>query len=361
MAGLQANQHFLLPAAAPIIYNIGQIFGAIFLAPDKGYVIKGFTLPAMGFGVYGLVYGVIIGALLHLLIQVPALIKYKFHWIPSFGFDNPAVRKVLMMMGPRVVNILFVQLVFIVRDNLASRLQQGAVSALTYGWMIQQVPETLIGTAIGTALLPTLSELVARDERDQFKEKIERAIKTLIAVTLPVAVILALGLQPFIGFVFKFNDSQTSLMMWVTRGYLVGLAGHCILEIGARSFFARQNAVIPLLGSALNVVIYIVAGSLLFRPLGAAGVSLTDSIAFTAQAIFILVLLNRRIPSPFSFTNTTVRAMAAAAVSGGVVLGIQYLFGKGLNPLLPGIISMAIGLAVALPFIWKEFRLLVRL
>ena len=80
MASLQANQHFLLPAISPLLYDAGQIFGAIILAPTEGYQIGGLTLPAFGLGIYGLVYGVIIGAGLHLLIQVPGLIKYKFKW-----------------------------------------------------------------------------------------------------------------------------------------------------------------------------------------------------------------------------------------------------------------------------------------
>ena len=75
MGGLQANQHFLLPALAPMLYNLGQIFGALVLSPDQPYVIAGFQLPALGLGVYGLVYGVIIGAALHLSIQIPGLIK----------------------------------------------------------------------------------------------------------------------------------------------------------------------------------------------------------------------------------------------------------------------------------------------
>ena len=72
-------------------------------------------------------------------------------------------------MGPRLVSMVFIQLIFMARDNLASRLVVGSVTALSYGWWIQQVPETLIGTAIATALLPTLSELVASEEQTKFK------------------------------------------------------------------------------------------------------------------------------------------------------------------------------------------------
>jgi putative peptidoglycan lipid II flippase len=141
MAGLQANQHFLLPAMAPLLYNVGQIFGAVVLSPEQGYTVAGITLPAYGLGVYGLVYGVIIGALLHLGIQVPGLIKYRFHWVPRIGIHNPAVQKVLRLLIPRLGTMMLIQLIFIIRDNLASRLAEGSVTALTYGWMVQQVPE----------------------------------------------------------------------------------------------------------------------------------------------------------------------------------------------------------------------------
>ncbi|MCE1255416.1 MAG: murein biosynthesis integral membrane protein MurJ [Anaerolineae bacterium] len=271
MAGLQANQHFLFPAMSPILYNVGQIIGALFLAPV--------------WGVYGLVFGVIFGALLHLLIQVPALIKYRFSWIPSFGWNDYYVRKVLKLMGPRVISIFLVQLVFIVRDNLASHLAQGAVSALSYGWMIQQLPETLIGTAIGTALLPTLSEMVSAKEDFKFADTLEKAFKVLVVITIPVAVIAGLGLRPFIDTVFGLPAEQTDLLLWVTRGYLVGLMGHCLLETAARAFYARQNAIFPMLGAVLNLLIYISLGNYLFQIMGAPGVSLTDSIAFTIQSV----------------------------------------------------------------------------
>ena len=114
MSGLQANQHFLMPALAPILYNVGQIFGALILSPENGYTIAGITLPAFGLGIYGLVYGVIIGAGLHLGIQIPALVHYKFHWIPSFGLKTGPVRQVLSMLGPRIVTVFFIQLIFLI-------------------------------------------------------------------------------------------------------------------------------------------------------------------------------------------------------------------------------------------------------
>ncbi len=358
MAGLQANQHFLLPALAPIMYNLGQIFGALILAPSVGYTIAGVTLPAFGLGVHGLVYGVIGGAALHLLIQVPGLVKYRFVWNPGLGLKTDEVRKVLRLMGPRLITMLFIQMDFLVRDNLASRLPEGSVSALTYGWMLMQVPETIIGTAIGTAMLPTLSELFSKGENQQFKETVERAIRVLLALTLPVAVIFGVGLRPLLALVFNFDPAGTDLLLWTTRGYLVGLTGQCLLEVAIRSFYSQQNALTPLLAAGMNLTIYIVSGLVLFQVLGAPGISLTDAIAFTAQAILLLLLLNRKLSEKIHLSSTPIRVIGATILGGGVTLGVLWLGGERA---VVAILAMLAGAAAAIPLIWIELRLLMRL
>jgi putative peptidoglycan lipid II flippase len=362
MAGLQANQHFLLPAMAPPLYNLGQIFGALILAPAKGYVIAGVVLPAFGLGVNGLVYGVILGAFLHLAIQIPGLIIYGFKWRPSLGLKDASVKKVLVMFGPRLFTILFVQLTFIVRDSLASLLHQdGAVTALTYGYMIQQVPETLIGTAIGIAILPTLSELASKQDWETFRATIERAVQVLLGLTIPISVVLTIGLRPLLAAVFHFDTAGTDLLLWTTRGFLVGLAGQALLEVANRSFYARQNALIPLAGSLLNIVIYVILGMLLFRWLGAPGISLTDSVAFTTQAVVLLLILNGRLPDRVRAGRTLARALLAALVGGGVCLGIFTLLSGRISPVIVGGASICLGGIALLPVIWREMRLLLHL
>jgi len=176
MASLQANQHFLLPALAPIMYNVGQIFGALIFVPR--------------FGIHGLVYGVILGAVLHLAIQLPALSKYGFKWTPTLDLKNTGLTEALKLLGPRLLTMGGIQLVVIMRDFLASHLgQTGAVTSLAFGYMIMQVPETMLGTAIATAMLPTLAELAAREDWVEFRVTIERALRILIALTIPIAAV----------------------------------------------------------------------------------------------------------------------------------------------------------------------------
>lgn len=361
MAGLQANQHFLLPAMAPLLYNLGQIFGALILSPEKGYQLGGVTLPAFGLGVQGLVYGVIIGAFLHLGIQIPGLILYRFRWTPSLGLFTRPVKKVLLLMGPRLVTMFMIQLIFIVRDNLASRLPEGAVSSLTYGWMIMQVPETLVGTAIGIALLPTLAEMVAREEWEKFQQTIQRAMQVLLAITFPLAVVLALGLPPLLSAAFDFGVQGNQLLVWVTRGFLAGLVGQCLMELAVRSFYARQDAITPMVTAGINLVVYIVLGVIFFRWLGAPGISLADSLAFTSQAVLLLLLLNRKLVSRLSPGPTLFRGLAAALLGGVVVFLISQLPQAANSPLIIGLVALAGGGIVSLIPIIKELRLLMHL
>ena len=362
MSGLQANQHFLFPALAPIFYNVGQIFGAVVLAPTKPYSLGPITLPAMGLGVHGLVYGVIIGAVLHLAIQVPGLVKYHFHWTPSVSIKDENVRKVLGLVGPRLVTMFFIQATFIARDNLASRLPgAGAISALTLGWMIMQVPETLIGTAIGTALLPTISEQAARSDWENFRSTVERAVRVLVALCLPVAAILAAVMHPLIRLVFKLDETGTSLVTWTVRIYLLALAGESVLEVAARAFYARKDALRPLAASFLNTTIFIGGGAVIllrWPEWGAPGIALLE-MAFTIEAVILLIWLNRLLPSKVNLGSSFWRGLTAAAIGGGVAYGLALWL--PFSAPVAALLAIPVATAAAVPIIWPEVRLLFHL
>ena len=308
----------------------------------------------------GLVIGAILGAGLHLGIQTPGLVMYRFRWSPILGLDTPGVRQVLRLMGPRVLTVIFVQVCFLVRDNLASRLAEGSVSVLTYGWMLQQVPETLIGTAIGTAMLPALAELAARDDVQRFQGAVDRATRVLIGLTLPIAAVLAAGIGPLLQTLFKFDPAETPILLWTTRAFLVGLVGHSLLEVAARSFYARQDARTPLIASGINMLAFIVLGILLFRPLGPAGIALSDALAWTGQASALLFILGRRLKKPVRPGGALARAVLAGLLGAGVTLAVQAV-GAGLGPLVASVVAMGAGALAALPVILPEIKLLFRL
>ncbi len=359
IAGLQANQHFLLPAMAPSMYDLGMLFGVLILAPETGYQIGPFTLPAFGLGVYGLVYGSIIGAVMFLLIQVPGLVIYKFHWTPAINLHHPGVRKVLALMGPRVLTVFFIQLVFIATDSIASWLVPGAVSAMVYGWLFMQVPETLVGTAIGVVLLPTISEQIAREQLNTFRQSLNHACRIILALTIPAAVLVMVGIRPLVS-ILGFDMAGTELVVWVTRGFLIGLMGHALIEIASRSFYAQQNALIPLGASFLATVTFVVLAISLGFTIGAAGIALANGLAFSGEALLLWYLLNRRFAGVADVRSTLVRVVPVALIAGLVAYGILQL-SLPVSGLILGAVALGVGGLVVIPFILPELRLLIRM
>ncbi len=361
IAGLQANQHFFLPALAPSMYDIGTLFGILILAPDQGFSIGPITLPAFGLGIYGVVYGTVIGAALFLLVQIPGLIYYRFRW--RFGIDlrHPGVRQVLALVGPRVLTVACIQFIFYAQDNIASRLAEGSVTSLANGWLFMQVPETLIGTALATVLLPTLATQITRDQTEAFHVTMNRAIRVILALTLPAAVLVAIGVRPVIG-ILGFDQAGTQLVTWVTRAYLIGLVGHSLLEIAVRAFYARQEARTPLKIYALGALAFVFLGIALALIFGPAGIALANALVFSGIALTLLLLLNRQIPGILEVRGTLGRVLAACLASGLVTAGV--LFAAASLPIpnvLVGLFAMGAGALAAVPFILPELRVLVKL
>ena len=143
MGILNAFQHFLLPALAPVFYNLSIIVAAVTLAPQLG--------------VRALVIGVVVGAVLHLLVQAPGLIHFGARWSPATSLADPGVREVMKLMAPRVLGLAVVQINFMINVFLASGLVTGSISALNYAWLIMLLPQGIFAQAIATAAFPTFA------------------------------------------------------------------------------------------------------------------------------------------------------------------------------------------------------------
>ncbi|MDD2522457.1 MAG: murein biosynthesis integral membrane protein MurJ [Anaerolineaceae bacterium] len=354
MAGLQANQHFLLPALAPIFYDLGQIFGALFLAPTEGYTIGSITLPAFGLGVDGLVYGVIIGAALHLLIQIPGLIRYKFKWSPKINIHDPETRKVFRMMAPRLVSMFCIQLIFLAQDNFASRLETGSVTALTYGWWIMQVPQTLIGTSIATAILPTLSEFFSSERFDEMKEKIERAAQVMLALTIPIAIVAGVVLTPAVQAFLGLDPLDTARVVDVSRIFLIGIVGHSLVELFVRSFYAMQKPKYPLIGAVATLIVFILFSLILSPLLQARGVAAANTLSYSLQAVLLLVLLNPHLVSKLKLSKSLLRGIVGALVGGAVAFAVLTWTPRISDSLIGAAAGGVLGLLVAAVVIRPE-------
>jgi len=348
MASLQANQHFLLPALAPIMYNVGQIFGALIFVPR--------------FGIQGLVYGVILGATLHLAIQLPALSRYGFKWTPTLDLKNTGLIDALKLLGPRLLTMGGIQLIVIARDYFASLLgQSGAVTSLAFGYMIMQVPETLFATAIATAMLPTLAELAAREDWAEFRSTIERALRIMIALTIPVAAVMAAGINPLVRVIFGFDPETSSLITWTTRAYLLTLTGYSIQEVAARSFYARKEPMFPLYAVILRLAIFIGVGLLgitFFKQVGAPIIAFAE-IALLVESIILFIWLSNKMHEPIIVWSSIGKGVVAALIGSVTAYSLAVIVPG--SAVLAALLGMVVGGLIGLPIIWSEIKLFLKL
>ena len=187
----------------------------------------------------------------------------------------------------------------------------------------------------------------------------------MLALTIPSAVILAVGIRPLVQAAFGFEVADTELVVIATRAYLIGLAGHAMLEVAARSFYAQQDAKTPLFAAAINAFVYILLANLLAKYYGFTGIAVANSIAFTFEAILLLWLLNRRFPGILKTQGTLIRVLlVSAGVGTGLFFVLQLDILSTLNELMKAIAAaggMLLGLLIVVPFILPEIRLLIGL
>lgn len=307
MGILNAQQQFLVPALAPIVYNLAIIGGALWLGPL--------------FGVTGLAVGVVVGAFGHLLIQLPALARAGFRWRPSLDVRDAGVREVARLMGPRVVGLAITQLSFLVNTILASGLAAGSLAALNYAWLLMLLPQGIVAQALATAVFPTFSAQAARGEFAEMRATLSTALRSLLFLMLPAAVGLLIAREPLIELLLqrgKFTASSTSLTAFALQFYALGLLGHSILEIITRAFYALHDTRTPVVVGVAAVTLNITLSLLLIGPLSFGGLALANTIATTLEALALLWLLRGKMGGVDGrvLVPATLKLAAAAAIMG---------------------------------------------
>jgi putative peptidoglycan lipid II flippase len=289
MGILNAHQRFLMPALASTFYWLGMILGLLVWRPSMG--------------IYGLAWGAILGASLHLAIQLPSLRGLKARYWPSLELRNPAVRQVIRLMGPRLIGVAAVQVSLLVNTALASYLA-GGVSALDYAFRIFTMPQVVIAQGISIAALPTFSALVARGEIAEMRASLADTLRGILFLALPATVGLLLLGQPVVTLLFQygvFDAHSTSLVAWALACYTLGLVSHSVVEITPRAFFALHDTRTPVIVSTVAMTLN-VGLSFLFSALFLAwgwpphaGLAFSLTVATTLEMIGLVWLLRRRL------------------------------------------------------------------
>ncbi len=294
---LNAHQVFLIPALTPAMYQLGIIFGTIFLAPTMG--------------VYGLAWGVVLGAVLYLLLQIPSLIRLNTGpssaspwrgW--SFGLHDPNVRHVILLMGPRLLGVAVVQVNFWVNTFLASQMSEGSVSSLSYGFSLMLMAQAAIAQSVAIAAMPTFSAQHALGQRDEMRASLAASLRGVILLALPASLGLILLRVPLIAALYQrgeFTARSTELVAWALLWYAAGLVGHSIMEVLTRAYYAQHDTKTPVIigtiAMTLNVVFSIIFsrffGKIGWLPLG--GLALANSLATALEAVVLFFVMRKRL------------------------------------------------------------------
>jgi putative peptidoglycan lipid II flippase len=361
MGALNAHQHFLLPALAPIVYNLGLILGGIW----------GGLTPV---GAMGPAIGMVVGALGHILVQVPGLVRFRAAYRPTLGRSDPGVREVGALIAPRVLGMAAAQINLIVINNLASRLGPGAISSLDYAWRVMLLPQGIFAQAVGTAVFPTFSKQAALGRTSELRATLTNALRTLIALTIPASVGMVMLGEPLIALMFQrgeFDVASTRAVAWALNFFALGLVGHSALEVLGRAFYALQDTWTPAGAAVVAVVLNGLLGlglAPLFARLGMmplGGLALATAVAALVETAILFVLIRRQLGDLGNRVLISTAGRVALASAGMAVVLWALNVTLGDSPLLKALVGVPLGVVSYALLAWllrvSEFRSAVRM
>ena len=283
MGILNARRHFLYPALAPMIYNLSIIVAA--LVSDD---------------VHGLAVAVVIGALLHLVIQLPALRQVGMLYSFVAQWRDTGVRQVARLMAPRVLGLAAVQLNFLIAVFFASTISDDAISAVNYAWLIVMMPLGLFGMAISTAVFPLLAEQADAGGEAEVRWTVSNALRLILFLTLPSSVGLMILSEPLVTFLFQrgaFTAASTDITVSALVFYSLGLFALGGIEILSRGFYALGDTRTPVFFAVLSMLLNLFFSMVLVVGLdmGVRGLAASLSLASVAEFFLLLRVLSRRL------------------------------------------------------------------
>ena len=306
---LNVHRRFAIPAVTPVLLNLSIIGAAVFLAPHVNPPVL------------ALAWGVALGGVLQLGLQLRPLARLGMLPKPSFAWRDPGVRRVLIAMGPAALGVSAAQVSALINTQLAAWLGDGRISWITYADRLMEFPSALLGVAIGTVILPSLAKHHADADHLQYSALLDWGIRVALLFALPAAIALWLLAVPLIATLYqygRFTPHDVFQVRTALIGYAVGLAALILVKILAPGFFARQNLKTPVKIAFFTVLVTQAFALTLMWPLGHAGLTLATSLGACVNAGLLFTFLYRRrhyVPSPgwFGFASRLVVALGVLA------------------------------------------------
>jgi putative peptidoglycan lipid II flippase len=351
---LNSAGRFVASALAPIIYNLAIIGGALVLGPSLG--------------IEGLALSVVAGSLGYLLVQIRPLALLGFRYEPRIDAREPAARKALVLIAPRAIGLGVTQITFIVVTSLASLLGNGAVADFNFAFTLLQIPLGIIGVPLGIVVLPSLSREAAVGHEDAFAELLTRALRLLIYVMVPIAVLTAVVAGPVVEILFgggNLADADLDLIAVTVVGFLVGLTAHAMIAVLARAFYARQDTVTPVAAAVAAVAINSTLAVILVGPFGLPGIAVAIAVAAWIEAIALLAILYRRL-AHFELSGlgrVALESVVGSAIAGALAMGALGVVQRtlGTAPGRPALVVEVALVSLAFGLVYAGLSLVLRI
>ncbi|PIR03027.1 MAG: murein biosynthesis integral membrane protein MurJ [Candidatus Magasanikbacteria bacterium CG11_big_fil_rev_8_21_14_0_20_43_7] len=281
---LQSFKAFFIYSLTPIMYNMGIIIGAIFFVP--------------WIGVKGLAYGVILGAVLHLLIQLPMLFKLGFRYRPVLDVRDTSVKRIWKMMIPRTLSLATFQINLLVITMLASTLGNGSITIFNFANNLQYFPVGIIGISFAIAAFPTLSELIAQKKQSLMVDELIRTSRQILFYIIPLSVIFLLLRAQIVRTVFgsgAFDWDATILTADTLALFSLSLFAQALIPLLARGFYALKDTWTPFLIGISGTLVNIMTAIYLKDLYGVRGLALAFSIASVFQLMLLWISLRHKV------------------------------------------------------------------
>jgi putative peptidoglycan lipid II flippase len=280
LAGSVLNtwSRFAVPAFTPTLLNLAFIAGALVAAPY-------FDPPVMA-----LAWAVLVGGVLQLALQVPFLARIGMLPRPRWAPRDPAVRRILLLMGPAMLGVSVGQISLLLNTIFASFLETGSVSWLYYADRLMEFPTGMLGVALGTVLLPSLSKHHSQDEGEQYSKLLDWGLRLTFMLALPAAAALALLAVPLIATLFlygRFDAHDLTMTQQALVAYSVGLLGLILVKVLAPGFYARQNIRTPVKIAVLTLVATQLMNLVFVLPFKHAGLALAIGLGACLNATLL--------------------------------------------------------------------------
>jgi len=305
---LEGQDRFDLPAFAPVVYNVATIVGALTLGRTMG--------------VEGVAVAVVIGAIGHILVQVPGLVSSGMRYQPSIDLRAPGLGEVGRLLGPRVIGQAAFQVNFIAVTALAWRSGEQAVSALNYAWQLLMLPHGVLALSISTVVFPTMARLYQAGDLDGLRGAFGKALKPLLFLSAPAAVALFFFRTSIVQTIFQggaFTGESTALVAAPLAWFAAGLVAYAAVEVLTRAFYAMHDTVTPVAAGIFIIVLNIALGTLLVNRFGYVELAFALSFTTTVEMAILLAVLQRRLggigPHEWAWMGRVAAATATMAAA----------------------------------------------